>query len=195
MAELDQRQKDKRVGIAASLVSVVITVAIVVAFMVVGPNAGPIGAIQNFVSKVGASVSGVTNGTDENANNRLTGVYEGGSVVTVSVLTASGGTVSGEVRREANGYVLAESSDREYSLDEIESLGLSEAELCIAWNEPFARLGYHFGSDGIQGYFESCSWYVDGGEKPNLDPGSPGEVNNTLLRSLSNEAWKDLATD
>ena len=71
-----------------------------------------------------------------------------------------------------------------------------ELELCIAWNEPFAREGYHFKNEDLQDYFEGTSWYRDRNAQVNLT--GAAAANNELLRELADTTgdgskWKDLA--
>lgn len=54
-------------------------------------------------------------------------------------------------------YVLADSSSRYYTADELS--GLSASELYYARNEIFARHGRMFHRSDLQSYFESKSWY------------------------------------
>lgn len=80
--------------------------------------------------------------------------------VTLECVSSTGATLSGSVRRDANGYVLADSDTHTYIAEEITAKNLTPAELCIAWNEPFARKGYAFSNAGLQTYFErNCPWY------------------------------------
>lgn len=80
--------------------------------------------------------------------------------VTLECVSSTGTTLSGSVRRDANGYVLADSDTHAYTTEEITAKNLTPAELCIAWNEPFARKGYAFSNAGLQTYFErNCPWY------------------------------------
>lgn len=123
--------------------------------------------------------------------------YHGDNTVYLEVEAQDGSTLSGYVRRDGDDYVIANSSDYEYSMSELEALGLSDAELCIAWNEPFARLGYHFKNSGLQNYFAGCSWYVDRGQTFSLT--GAGARNNALLREIaernaSSVRWESLAT-
>lgn len=118
--------------------------------------------------------------------------------VTLSAYTTGGELLTGTVRQDANGYVLPDSSSREYTYAELQAMNLTPAELCIAWNEPFARLGYHFGNSSIANYFESTDWYVDKGIKPNAT--GAGAKNNETLRTLADSTegaykWKDLVLD
>lgn len=121
----------------------------------------------------------------------------GDSDVILTVETATGETLSGKVRRDSNNYVLADSSNREYSLSELRDMNLTSAELCIAWNEPFARGGYHFKNPDLRAYFESTGWYVDEGKSFSLS--GAAATNNSRLRQLAEEnseskKWEDLAT-
>ena len=116
----------------------------------------------------------------------------------LSVYTTTGEQLTGKVRQDANGYVLPDSSKREYSRSELEAMNLTPAELCIAWNEPFAREGYHFKNKDIQAYFENTTWYRDRNAQVNLT--GAAAANNSLLREIAETTvdgskWKDLATE
>ena len=132
------------------------------------------------------------------AYSKYTGEYiDGINTVRLTVETASGETLSGIVHRDSSGYVIADSSSREYSVSELKAMGLTDAELCIAWNEPFARQGYHFKNPDLRAYFNSCSWYTDTGNSSILS--GVAATNNSRLRQIaeesgSSEKWKNLAT-
>lgn len=118
--------------------------------------------------------------------------------VTLSATTAAGQRLTGTVHQDSNGYVLPDSSSRLYTIAELRALNLTPAEICVAWNEPFARLGYHFGNSDLANYFASTSWYHDSGTKPSLS--GVAAKNNELLRQLADEMgeaalWKDLVLD
>lgn len=127
---------------------------------------------------------------------KYTGEYaDGVDVVKLSVKTKKGKAICGMVHRDDGEYVIADSSEREYSESELKSLGLTDAELCVAWNEPFARLGYHFDNSGLREYFESCDWYTDEHKKFNLSGVSA--ANNSNLRKIagkksSSKRWMSL---
>ena len=131
----------------------------------------------------------------------ITDVYDGSDYnryadsVWVECEAKAGGTVSGWVTRRSGEYVIPDSSDYVYSTSELAAMNLNDAELCIAWNEPFARKGYHFSNSSLQNYFESCSWYHDSGSKPDLSSDSAGAKNGEKLKSLlSNSKWRNLVT-
>lgn len=65
-------------------------------------------------------------------------------------------------------YVLEDSAERSYSEEELYKFGLEQ--LYLARNEIFARHGYEFGSQFLQDYFGSLSWYdpVPGFKNPPL---------------------------
>lgn len=107
--------------------------------------------------------------------------------------SATGQALAGVVKRDEDGYVLKDSSDRVYSESEIRAMRLDDASLCIAWNEPFARLGYHFKNPSLQAYFEGCDWYHDTHWSGSLS--GAAAANNSLLRDMAgNSPWKDLAS-
>jgi hypothetical protein len=109
------------------------------------------------------------------------------SVVSFSTTTTTGEFLTGSVNRSASGYVIEDSSTRTYTKQELQALGLSAAELCIARNEIYARLGYHFENTGLQAYFGACPWYSDSGSKPEPSVGSAGYENALLLREIESE--------
>lgn len=141
-----------------------------------------------------------TQGNDKTSSGQGTQAKHGAAesgVVTLSVEAADGSTLTGSVRRDGNGFVIADSTSREYTIDELRALNLSDAELCIAWNEPFARQGYHFKNPGLLSYFQACDWYVDTGNASNLT--GAAAVNNERLRQIAEEdasskRWESLAT-
>lgn len=116
--------------------------------------------------------------------------------VTVKVTTTSGSTLTGTVGQDASGYVIADSSTRKYTADEIRAMNLTDAELCIAWNEPYARAGYTFMNSGLKSYFNSCSWYK--GTSSTVEVSSVAEENVATIRAVAEESasakqWEDLA--
>ena len=66
-------------------------------------------------------------------------------------------TASPSPAAEAGRYILPESNTRYYSEDELAEL--SDRDLLLARNEIFARHGFIFTTDWIQGYFLTQSWY------------------------------------
>lgn len=129
------------------------------------------------------------------AYSKYTGEYlDGENTVMLTVVSAGGKTLSGKVHRDSNDYVIADSSSKEYSVSSIRAMNLTDAELCIAWNEPFARLGYHFKNPDLRAYFESCSWYHDSGWSGSLS--GAAATNNSNIREVAGDGceWKDLAT-
>ncbi|MGI6591329.1 MAG: YARHG domain-containing protein [Eggerthellaceae bacterium] len=126
------------------------------------------------------------------------GASRTGGSYKLSVTTSAGVRVTGYVRRTASGYVISDSSTRYYTLKQLRKKGLSDAELCIAWNEPYARLGAHFANPDLQRYFESCSWYVDRGLTGVTLSGAAAH-NVSLLHQIANEhsssaRWQSLVT-
>ncbi len=179
--------------VVIAIVSVIaILLALVVVFVWSGNRLQPLTTASvppvssNVASRSSSSAGSASSAKQSNA-------------VTLTAYTTTGTRLSGIVRRDANDYVLPYSSSREYSMEELKSMDLTPPELCIAWNEPFAREGYHFGNKAIQEYFESTSWYVDKGIKPNVT--GVGAKNNERLRELADQKgegaskWKDLVLD
>ena len=106
------------------------------------------------------------------------------STVRLECARSNGGMLSGEVQRDSDGFVLADSDTHSYTMDELVAKHLNPAELCIAWNEPFARQGYVFTNEGIQRYFEqNCPWY-----QPRHN-----QVSLTGIPAANNELFKDFA--
>lgn len=106
--------------------------------------------------------------------------------VTLECVSSTGTTLSGSVRRDANGYVLADSDTHAYTTEEITAKNLTPAELCIAWNEPFARKGYAFSNAGLQTYFErNCPWYKCTHASVSLQ--GVEAANNELFKSYAKE--------
>lgn len=106
--------------------------------------------------------------------------------VTLECVSSTGATLSGSVRRDANGYVLADSDTHEYTAAELAAKNLTPAELCIAWNEPFARKGYAFSNAGLQTYFErNCPWYKCTHASVSLQ--GVEAANNELFKSYAKE--------
>lgn len=106
--------------------------------------------------------------------------------VTLECVSSTGATLSGSVRRDANGYVLADSDTHEYTAEELAAKNLTPAELCIAWNEPFARKGYAFSNAGLQTYFErNCPWYKCTHASVSLQ--GVEAANNELFKSYAKE--------
>lgn len=106
--------------------------------------------------------------------------------VTLECVSSTGTTLSGSVRRDANGYVLADSDTHTYTAEEITAKKLTPAELCIAWNEPFARKGYAFSNAGLQTYFErNCPWYKCTHASVSLQ--GVEAANNELFKSYAKE--------
>ena len=106
--------------------------------------------------------------------------------VTLECVSSTGTTLSGSVIRDANGYVLADSDTHTYTAEEITAKNLTPAELCIAWNEPFARKGYAFSNAGLQTYFErNCPWYKCTHASVSLQ--GVEAANNELFKSYAKE--------
>ena len=106
--------------------------------------------------------------------------------VTLECVSSTGATLSGSVRRDANGYVLADSDTHAYTTEELAAKNLTPAELCVAWNEPFARKGYAFSNPGLQTYFErNCPWYKC--THANVSLQGVEAANNELFKSYAKD--------
>ena len=141
----------------------------------------------------GGSTSG---GSSSGGNLNGPGVSNG--TVNVSMVSASGRTLTGSVTLH-DGYVIPNSSEKAYSIAELRALGLNDAELCIARNEPYARMGYSFRNPGLQAYFNARSWYHNKGWRGELPQDSAGYITAhnllTIAESSSSAAqWLRLRT-
>lgn len=137
-------------------------------------------------------------GSGTGGNTTAKKITTGSSSYALTVISSSGVRLSGTVHRKASGYVIPDSSTKAYTLKQLKKMGLSDAELCIAWNEPYARLGAHFANPALQAYFESCSWYHDLG-KTGIQLSGVAAKNVNLLHKLaeqkaSSKRWESLAT-
>lgn len=96
---------------------------------------------------------------------RAWGVSLGEATVTVTVTLSNGHTMSAACHVNVvesqivtySEYVLAESSTRYYTADELKNL--TADELLIARNEIYARHGRTFNNPELQQYFNGKSWY------------------------------------
>lgn len=196
-------KRPKGLAIAGTVISF-IDVILIIVLVVGGCTAMSIGgcaantASQFASSSSSSSSSGSSSSSSGPSGSSSQARPSDADVVTLTVYAANGERLSGTVSRDADGYVLPDSSTREYSMDEIENMKLTPAELCIAWNEPYARLGYHFSNRDIQRYFEGTSWYRDRDIQPELT--GVAAANNQKLRARADYVgdaakWKNLATD
>ncbi len=140
------------------------------------------GGSANTGSSTGGNTNAGGNGGDSNLNDP--GVSNG--AVNVSMVSANGRTLTGTVNLH-DGYVIPNSSEKAYTVDELRALGLNDAELCIARNEPYARQGYSFRNPGLQAYFNSRSWYHNNGWRGELPADSAGYITAHNLLTLAQE--------
>ena len=146
----------------------------------------------------GGSTSGGSTGGGSSSGSNLNGPGVSNGTVNVSMVSASGRTLTGSVTLH-DGYVIPNSSEKAYSIAELRALGLNDAELCIARNEPYARMGYSFRNPGLQAYFNARSWYHNKGWRGELPQDSAGYItaHNLLTiaeRSPSAAQWLRLRT-
>lgn len=89
------------------------------------------------------------------------------------------------IRVDDDNCVLADSSKRAYTQVEIDKLGLSDAEKCIAWNEMYARQHFDFHTC-LGSWFDDTGWFKR--EKGNRDSlkGAVPNANYKLLRKKDN---------
>ena len=91
--------------------------------------------------------------------------------------------------------IFGDSNSRVLSADEIRVL--SDAELCIAWNEIIAVKGYVFKNEGLRAYFSGCSWYHPdpqaAGDLSGLSEAARTNVEN-LQAALRDSWWRERLT-
>ena len=146
----------------------------------------------------GASSSGNTGGSSGNTSgsgtpsggnaggDNLNGPGVNNGAVNIVMVAANGRTLTGTVNLH-DGYVIPNSSEKAYSIDELRALGLNDAELCIARNEPYARQGYSFRNPGLQAYFNARSWYHNTGWRGELPADSAGYITAHNLLALAEQ--------
>lgn len=144
----------------------------------------------------GGSTGGGSNAGTSTGDSNLNGPGVSNGAVNVSMVSANGRTLTGTVNLH-DGYVIPNSSEKAYTVDELRALGLNDAELCIARNEPYARQGYSFRNPGLQAYFNSRSWYHNTGWRGELPADSAGYITAHNLLTLAQEtpgaaAWLNL---
>lgn len=83
---------------------------------------------------------------------------------------------------DASDYILADSSTRLYTADELSSL--SAWELYIARNEIYARHGRRFNNEDLKAYFASKSWYEPLYEPDEFDARASSVLNETEKRNI-----------
>ncbi len=138
----------------------------------------------------GCTMAGLNAGTQPYVSTRAS---NSSSMTGDEVITLTAYTIGGErLSYRAPGCERLRAARSRYG----ESTRATPAELCIAWNEPFAREGYHFKNEDLQDYFEGTSWYRDRNAQVNLT--GAAAANNELLRELADTTgdgskWKDLA--
>lgn len=130
------------------------------------------------------STSGGSTGGGSSSGSNLNGPGVSNGTVNVSMVSASGRTLTGTVTLH-DGYVIPNSSEKAYSVAELRALGLNDAELCIARNEPYARMGYSFRNPGLQAYFNARSWYHNKGWQGELPQDSAGYITAHNLLAIA----------
>lgn len=163
-----------------------------------GSSSGATGSGGSASGNAGGSTSGSGTGGGSSSGGNLNGPGISNGAVNVSMVSASGRTLTGTVTLH-DGYVIPNSSERAYTIDELRALGLNDAELCIARNEPYARMGYSFRNPGLQAYFNARSWYHNKGWRGELPQDSAGYITAhnllTIAESSSSAAqWLRLRT-
>lgn len=160
-------------------------------------STGPSGATSGGTSSGNASSGGSSGGSasggstgsgnaggGSSSGSNLNGPGVSNGAVNVSMVSASGRTLTGTVTLH-DGYVIPNSSEKAYSVAELRALGLNDAELCIARNEPYARMGYSFRNPGLQAYFNARSWYHNKGWRGELPQDSAGYITAHNLLTIA----------
>lgn len=193
------------IGIIAAVV--VVLAAIIVVVMLVLPGSESVNAesqanvnAQNVATDDSNSNENVADNTSSTATNEAVNeVVESKGVNNVVdfLTTSTDGTVlSGKIHRDASDYVIAKSSVTVYSTSQLSSMGLTDAELCIAWWEPYAAKGVHFKNSALNKYFSGCSWYKDKGYKyTDIQLDNPTRTNIYRLKALVSKSspWLSLS--
>ena len=84
-------------------------------------------------------------------------LYTGGLQAVMTSDTATEDPVEPEVLNTSNEYILPNSDSEYLTYDDL--AGFSAEQCRLARNELFARHGRKFNDEGLQAYFNSCSWY------------------------------------
>lgn len=136
-------------------------------------------------SSGGTSGSNTPSGGNTGGDN-LNGPGVSNGAVNIAMVAFNGRTLTGTVNLH-DGYVIPNSSEKAYSIDELRALGLNDAELCIARNEPYARQGYSFRNPNLQAYFNARSWYHNTGWRGQLPADSAGYITAHNLLALAEQ--------
>lgn len=152
-----------------------------------GSTSGNAGSGGSASGNAGGSTSGGSTGGGSSSGGNLNGPGVSNGVVNVSMVSASGRTLTGSVTLH-DGYVIPNSSEKAYSVAELRALGLNDAELCIARNEPYARMGYSFRNPGLQAYFNARSWYHNKGWRGELPQDSAGYITAHNLLTIAEKS-------
>ena len=155
-----------------------------------GSSGGNSGGSTSGNASSGGSTSGNAGGSTSGGSSsggNLNGPGVSNGTVNVSMVSASGRTLTGSVTLH-DGYVIPNSSEKAYSVAELRALGLNDAELCIARNEPYARMGYSFRNPGLQAYFNARSWYHNKGWRGELPQDSAGYITAHNLLTIAEQS-------
>lgn len=144
----------------------------------------------NTGGNTGGSSGGTSGGNTPSGGNtggdNLNGPGVSNGAVNIAMVASNGRTLTGTVSLH-DGYVIPNSSEKAYSIDELRALGLNDAELCIARNEPYARQGYSFRNPNLQAYFNARSWYHNTGWRGQLPADSAGYITAHNLLALAEQ--------
>lgn len=147
-----------------------------------GAGSGPSASSGSSSSTGGTSSSGGSGqGTGSNSNPISNGTVQ------IALVAANGERLTGSVTLH-DGYVIPDSSEKAYTVSELKALGLNDAEMCIARNEPYARQGYSFRNPGLQAYFNARSWYHNNGWRGELPADSAGYITAHNLLELEQQS-------
>lgn len=160
-----------------------------------GSNSGNSGASKPSTKP---SQGGNSSGGGSSSSSSINSNPASNGPVNITLVASNGAQLSGTVTLH-DGYVIPNSSTKAYTIDELRALGLNDAELCIARNEPYARMGYSFRNPGLQAYFNARSWYHNKGWRGQLPENSAGYITAHNLLALAQQSasaskWLSLRT-
>lgn len=187
---------DKGVAIGIAIAAIVVVAAIVIGVLIGRgtPPAQSDGANTTYVNSAeeatdvdNANGDKATTSSPEEAHKKT----KKSAAYTLSTRSSAGKELEGKVKADKNGYVIADSDTHEYTTSELKKLNLNDAELCVAWNEPFARRGHTFGNKALQEYFEHCSWYKAKGPVSSI-PDTAAKNAKKLKELLTDSSWTSL---
>ena len=147
------------------------------------------------ISEQEETATSPTQTTDETTGSESTSSKDAGTAQ-ISIPGVDGTVRNETIRLDGSSErIFADSNTRVLSSDEIARL--TDAELCIAWNEIIASKGYVFKNEGLRTYFSSCSWYTAdpsaAGDTSGLSDAAGVNVRN-LQEALRDSWWREKLT-